>query len=154
MKPWSSLLKIIIAKAAYKDKIVDIDESTFGSSWVGDMTWISSLLLTLAGIFIWLVIKHVQFFHQGWFGGMMLCLFNIIFIRMARKLERSSPAYYFPGGGSRSHSNQPQTNFQGYAEKSCHCLLLTVNQITSETECFQLSVLFGSVQKVNSHGFP
>ena len=50
MKPWSSLLKIIIAKAAYKDKVVDIDESTSGSSWVGDMTCISSLLLTLAGI--------------------------------------------------------------------------------------------------------
>lgn len=44
------LLKIIIAKAAYKDKVVDIDESTSGSSCVGDMTWISSLLLTLAGI--------------------------------------------------------------------------------------------------------
>lgn len=108
MKPWSSLLKIIIAKAAYKDKVVDIDESTSGSSWVGDMTCISSLLLTLAGICIWLVIKHVQFFHQGWFGGMMLCLFNIIFIRMARKLERSSPAYYFPGGGSRSQTSPKQ----------------------------------------------
>lgn len=38
------LLKIIIAKAAYVDKVVDRDESTSGSSSVGDMTWISSLL--------------------------------------------------------------------------------------------------------------
>lgn len=38
------LLKIIIAKAAYMDKVVDIDESTSGSSRVGDMTQISSLL--------------------------------------------------------------------------------------------------------------
>ena len=38
------LLKIITAKAAYMDRVVDIDESTSGSSRVGDMTQISSLL--------------------------------------------------------------------------------------------------------------
>lgn len=44
------LLKNIIGKAAYMDKVIDIDESTSGSSRAGNSTWISSPLLTLAGI--------------------------------------------------------------------------------------------------------
>lgn len=144
------LLKIIIAKAAYMDKVVDIDESTSGSSRVGDMTQISSLLWTLAGISYLTSYQTCKFFIKDALVARCCCLFNILFIRMARKLERSSLAYYFPGSRSR-YSDQPQENFQGYDEKSCHCLLLTVNQISSET-VFS-GVLFGSVQKVNSHGF-
>ncbi|TEA30088.1 hypothetical protein DBR06_SOUSAS18210017, partial [Sousa chinensis] len=38
------LLKNIIGKTAYMDKVVDIDESTSGSSRAGNSTWISSPL--------------------------------------------------------------------------------------------------------------
>ena len=113
-----------------------------GHDWATELNWLMNSS--------WYILSDelsnmCKFFIKDALVAWCCCLFDILFIRMARKLEKkSSLAYYFPGGRSRSHSDQPQENFQGYDEKSCHCLLLTVNQTSSETECFQVCYLVQS----------